>query len=93
MLTIAGSQVNLHDRAYSLRAGAFGTFIAVNENSAILRVTLESGYRDFVVGPNGIVANRVDCMWHAPLALSLPKGSEAKLAKIQAICDAANGVL
>lgn len=93
MLTIDGSPVSRGDRLFSLRAGVFGTVTLLNENSAVLTVQLESGSRELVIARGGFVAGRRDASWHAPLALSLPKGSEAKLAKIQAIVDKMNEVL
>lgn len=85
MLQIAGVNVQRGDRLWSNRAGAFGVMIDVQENIGTLRVERAQGHRDFTVEQGGFVAGARDVYWAAPLQLDLPKGQDAKRAKIEAI--------
>lgn len=92
-MMIDGSQVYRGDALFSHRAGVMGTVTLIGDNFCTLTVHLESGSRDLNVSQGGVVGGRKDASWHAPLTLSLPKGSESKLAKIQQIVTVMSEVL
>lgn len=93
-ITVAGSMVQLGDTLYSRRAGTFGTVVQVLDYAVQLRVTRAAGqHRDLTVTDGGMVAGARDVYWHAPLELDLPKGSSAKVQKMQQLVDTLNQVL
>ncbi len=93
-ITVAGSMVQLGDMLYSRRAGTFGTVVQVLDNAVQLRITRGAGqHRDLTVTEGGLVAGTRDVYWNGPLDLDLPKGSSAKVQKIQQLVDTLNTIL
>lgn len=93
-ITVAGSAVQLGDTLYSRRAGTIGTVVQVLDYAVQLRIVKGAGqHRDLTVTEGGMVAGARDVFWHSPLDLDLPKGSQAKVQKIQALVDTLKQVI
>lgn len=93
MLVISGSQVSQGDSLYISRAGAYGTAVQVGDSTAVVRVQMASGPRDFTVSQNGMISGTRGAYWHHPIEVDLGKGQGAKVQKVQAVVNALLQVL
>ena len=80
---IAGVQVHLGDRLYSRRSAELGRIVKVDPDA--VQLLIESTGRVHIVTNGGNVGGTRDVYWHPPLMLDLPKGSEAKVVKLQTL--------